>query len=86
MLSAAIPALWAGSQVSALTFLNVPTAITSLAWIPWDLRGRVERSKGHQRVFPGAQWLRRHAASAGGTGPIPGQETKVLCATQPKSK
>ena len=29
-----------------------------------------------------AQWLGRHASTAGGTGSIPGQGTKILHATQ----
>ena len=32
------------------------------------------------------QWLRLHTATAGGTGSIPGQGTKILHVTQQKKK
>jgi len=37
-------------------------------------------------TFLVVQWIRLHAPNAGGLGSIPGQGTKISCATQSKKK
>lgn len=41
---------------------------------------------GYLREFPAVQWLELHSSTAGGTGFIPGQRTKILKATWQKKK
>ena len=40
------------------------------------------RSETHLRDFPGSQWLRHHASTAGPRGSIPSWGTKILHAAQ----
>ena len=40
------------------------------------------RSETHLRHFPGSQWLRHHASTAGPRGSIPSWGTKILHAAQ----
>ena len=44
------------------------------------------RSETRLRDFPGSQWLRHHASTAGARGSIPSWGTKILLVAQRRQK
>ena len=82
------PSLPSGLGVRSLLRPSLRSPQPSRLWPGFP--GICEAEWGEAKVIRGtslvAQWLQLHTASAGDTGSIPGQETMVLYATQPKSK